>query len=156
MNNKSNLLFGVLLACASIALVAIYFFIEGSPNKKMQLRMDQQRLQHLTEMVGHVHKLHGRTVSGTALEDESDLESMLESLERRAFRDPETDEKYEIHQISETEYEICMAFSLSYRDIDWSNGNEPDEKLKFEPGRNCFRFRRNENLGWGLFRYRYN
>lgn len=154
MNQKANLLFGLILVTVSAALVGFYFIQEGAPAHRMNLRYDQIRLQHLTEMVGHVHMLNGRAQAGDASGSSADLESMLKSLEQKSFRDPETNERYEVSQISDTEYEICITFSRSYREIYWYDGDPPKEKLKFEPGRNCFTFESDENIGWGLFEYR--
>ena len=95
----------------ALAVLCLSFTVIGSPFEQRNYKLDETRVQHLTEIAYNI--ISYRTNYG-------DVPETLAILLRNGFpvqRDPRTGADYEFRRISTMEFEICATFERATRPI---------------------------------------
>lgn len=138
---------GTVATVLVVALVVAGLFAVGSPSTARQLRADEQRRQHLSD-------LHFELANYAAQNDEipESLEDLnLLNLYGPSYdprRDPRTGEFFDYTKLSDTKYEICAQFETSSEDAE---GYAMYGQFSHDRGRNCYELDATEDLLGGKF-----
>lgn len=95
---------GIIVAIVALLTIAVGFFIVGTPNYQRQVRFDEQRIQHLSQLQYDVlNYLH----SNDTIPTREELEHWLGSIPK----DPETDMPYNYEKTADNTFRLCANFA---------------------------------------------
>lgn len=103
--SKSMVSMVAVIVVSVLALGAIVwgFVVTGSPIRSRMINFDNKRVQDLSNLQYQMNNYYTTYKK---------LPSDFNQPEFLRYRDPETQESYEYRILSETEYEVCVVFSL--------------------------------------------
>ncbi len=126
----------VLVAVVVIAVIGcvVYAFVlMGSPGKQREIRLDRERVSHLSNIADNIDVYW--ELNGELPADLVDMSGPRYFLNR--IHDPDRGGRYEYRVIEDDHYELCAVFSRATSEAD-SSRNFSDRAWDHQAGRTCF------------------
>jgi hypothetical protein len=140
-------LLAILAVVVALAVVVGGFILNGSPSKRRDLRLDQQRVDNLRTIAGAIN---GPVYAPPQEVKPQPLSESLASLLKRQdvglsadqTLDPVSKQPYEYRKLSDTTYELCAVFARSSDEADPAAQNfygfQNNDFWKHPAGKKCF------------------
>ena len=115
--------------------IAYALFLIGSPWQQREIRLDEDRVAHLSNVADNINlywELNGELPAKL-----NQLAGPPYDLDR--IRDRATGAPYEYRAIGDMDYELCAVFSTNTDDLPYANERSFSERVwDHDEGRNCF------------------
>ena len=126
------------MVVAVTGCIAYSLFLVGSPWQQREIRLDEDRVAHLSNVADNVNlywELNGELPAKL-----NQLAGPPYDLDR--IRDRATGAPYEYRAIGSMDYELCAVFSTSTDDLPYANERSFSERVwDYDEGRTCFQLR---------------
>ena len=131
---KSHLVLLAVVSVVVVGCIAYSLFLMGSPGQQRDIRLDQERVWHLSNIAANVDvywELNGELPTELAL-----MSGSRYHINR--IHDPETSAPYEYRAVEGAQYELCATFSTDSAETSQRDQRFSDRMWEHGVGRICF------------------